>query len=43
MGGYFPELNILVPVEHMAKGSETPVSKSLVVHLEPTGQNANNL
>lgn len=43
VGGYFPELNILVPVEHMAKGSETPVSKSLVVHLEPTGQNANNL
>ncbi|KXI15511.1 oxidoreductase alpha subunit [Corynebacterium sp. CMW7794] len=43
VGGYFPELNILVPVEHLAKGSETPVSKSLVVHLEPTGQNANNL
>lgn len=43
VGGYFPELNILVPVEHMAKGSETPVSKSLVVHLEPTGKNANDL
>lgn len=40
IGGYFPELNILVPLEQRAKGSETPVSKSLIVHLEPTGRRA---
>lgn len=40
--GYFPELNILVPLEEHAHGSETPVSKSLVVHLEPLGKNAND-
>lgn len=40
VAGYFPELNILVPLEHRAKGSETPVSKSLVVRIEPTGRNA---
>ncbi|MHA2788066.1 FdhF/YdeP family oxidoreductase [Corynebacterium sp. S7] len=40
--GYFPELNILVPLEEHAHGSETPVSKSLVVHLEPLGVNAND-
>lgn len=42
VGGYFPELNILVPVEEMTKDSETPVSKSLIVRLEPTGKNAND-
>lgn len=35
VSGYFPELNILVPLEQRAHGSETPVSKSLVVRLEP--------
>lgn len=38
--GYFPELNILVPLSQRADGSYTPVSKSLVVHLEPTGHKA---
>ncbi len=36
--GYFPELNILVPLDQFAKGSETPVSKSLKVRLEKTEQ-----
>ncbi|MGH8879115.1 MAG: hypothetical protein ACRD0P_17540, partial [Stackebrandtia sp.] len=31
---YFPEANTLVPLDHTAKGSHTPVSKSVVVRLE---------
>lgn len=42
VSGYFPELNNLVPLEEFAHGSETPVSKSLVVHLEPLGRNAHD-
>lgn len=38
--GYFPELNVLVPLSERAKGSKTPVSKSLKVTLEPLGRNA---
>lgn len=38
--GYFPELNILVPLEERAIGSETPISKSLIVKLEPLGVRA---
>ncbi|GIG63775.1 FdhF/YdeP family oxidoreductase [Phytomonospora endophytica] len=30
---YFPEANPLVPLDHTAKGSHTPVSKALVVRL----------
>ena len=32
---YFPEANALVPLDHTAKGSHTPVSKSVVVRVEP--------
>jgi molybdopterin-dependent oxidoreductase alpha subunit len=32
---YFPETNVLVPADHVAAESSTPVSKSLVVRLEP--------
>ncbi|MCX7520883.1 FdhF/YdeP family oxidoreductase [Microbacterium sp. STN6] len=32
---YFPETNVLVPLDHTAKVSNTPVSKSIVVRLEP--------
>jgi len=32
---YFPEANVLVPLESIAKGSETPASKQIVVRLEP--------
>ncbi|HSI92464.1 MAG TPA: FdhF/YdeP family oxidoreductase [Jiangellaceae bacterium] len=33
---YFPETNVLVPLDHTADVSGTPVSKSIVVRLEPT-------
>jgi len=32
---YFPEANVLVPLDSAAEGSNTPVSKSIVVRLEP--------
>jgi len=32
---YFPETNVLVPLDSTADGSNTPTSKSLVVRLEP--------
>ena len=33
---YFPEANVLVPLDATADGSNTPVSKSIIVRLEPT-------
>ena len=32
---YYPEGNVLVPLESAAEGSQTPVSKAVVVKLEP--------
>ncbi len=32
---YFPEANMLVPINHFAKGSNTPISKSIKVKLRP--------
>ena len=32
---YFPEANVLVPLESTALGSNTPTSKSIVIRLEP--------
>ncbi|WP_291056827.1 FdhF/YdeP family oxidoreductase [Herbiconiux sp.] len=32
---YFPEANVLVPLDSTAEGSNTPVSKAIVVRLEP--------
>ncbi|MFW6205071.1 MAG: FdhF/YdeP family oxidoreductase [Actinomycetota bacterium] len=32
---YFPETNVLVPLDHTAEVSGTPASKSLIVRLEP--------
>jgi anaerobic selenocysteine-containing dehydrogenase len=37
---YFPETNVLVPLDHTAEVSGTPASKSVVVRLEPAGQTA---
>ena len=37
---YFPETNVLVPLDHTAEISGTPASKSVVVRLEPAGQTA---
>ena len=31
---YFPEANVLVSVNHMAKGSHTPASKSVVIRID---------
>jgi molybdopterin-dependent oxidoreductase alpha subunit len=33
---YFPETNVLVPLDHTAEGSNTPASKSVIIRLEPT-------
>ncbi|NYD67001.1 FdhF/YdeP family oxidoreductase [Agromyces atrinae] len=33
---YFPEANALIPLESVAEGSNTPVSKSVVIRLEPS-------
>jgi molybdopterin-dependent oxidoreductase alpha subunit len=32
---YFPEANVLVPLDSTAEGSNTPTSKSVIVRLEP--------
>jgi molybdopterin-dependent oxidoreductase alpha subunit len=32
---YYPETNVLVPLDAVADGSNTPVSKSIVIRLEP--------
>lgn len=32
---YYPETNVLVPLDSTADGSGTPTSKSVVVRLEP--------
>ena len=32
---YFPETNVLVPLDSTAEVSNTPTSKSVVVRLEP--------
>jgi anaerobic selenocysteine-containing dehydrogenase len=31
---YFPEANVLVPLDSVAEGSNTPVSKAIVIRLE---------
>jgi molybdopterin-dependent oxidoreductase alpha subunit len=35
---YYAETNALVPLEHVAVKSNTPVSKAVVIRLEPAGQ-----
>ncbi|MEV4924128.1 FdhF/YdeP family oxidoreductase [Streptomyces roseoverticillatus] len=35
---YYPETNVLVPLDHTADTSNTPASKSLVVRIERVGQ-----
>ncbi|MFD1811178.1 FdhF/YdeP family oxidoreductase [Rhodococcus gannanensis] len=36
---YYPETNPLIPLDHVAAKSNTPVSKAVVVRLEPAGSN----
>lgn len=38
VGAYFPEANAVVPLDHTARGSNTPASKSVPVMLRPTGE-----
>ncbi|MGH9296438.1 MAG: molybdopterin dinucleotide binding domain-containing protein, partial [Acidimicrobiales bacterium] len=35
--GYFPECNVLVPLDSVAEVSNTPASKSVIVRIEPHG------
>ena len=35
IGTYFPEANVLVPLNHYAHTSQTPISKSVVVTMKP--------
>jgi anaerobic selenocysteine-containing dehydrogenase len=37
---YFPETNVLVPLDSTAKKSNTPTSKSIIVRLTPVGKSA---
>ena len=37
---YYPETNPLVPLDHVAAGSNTPVSKAVVIRLEKSAQRA---
>lgn len=37
---YFPETNVLVPLDSTAAISNTPTSKSIVVRLEPMSTHA---
>ncbi|MCI4675192.1 FdhF/YdeP family oxidoreductase [Candidatus Mycolicibacterium alkanivorans] len=40
---YYPETNPLVPLDHVAARSNTPVSKAVVIRLEPGGQDPGDL
>ena len=35
---YYPEANVLVPLTHLAEGSNTPVSKAVIVRLDPVAE-----
>ncbi|WP_026819780.1 FdhF/YdeP family oxidoreductase [Arthrobacter castelli] len=35
---YYPEANVLVPLGHVAEGSNTPVSKAVIIRLEPASE-----
>ncbi len=41
LAAYFPETNILVPINHFADRSNTPISKSVVVKVKTLGGRAN--
>jgi hypothetical protein len=34
---------VLIPLDHAANESNTPVSKSMPIHLEPTGKRAEDM
>ena len=35
MAAYYPETNVLIPIDEMAEKSHTPISKSIVVRVSP--------
>ncbi|MCU1633856.1 MAG: hypothetical protein JWM61_2508, partial [Micrococcaceae bacterium] len=37
---YYPEANVLVPLDHVAQGSNTPTSKQVIVRFEPSTHTA---
>ena len=37
---YFPEANVLVPIDSVAKGSRTPASKRVVVRVRASGKDS---
>ncbi|RJT97505.1 hypothetical protein D6T65_14005 [Arthrobacter frigidicola] len=37
---YYPEANVLVPLDSVAEGSNTPVSKAVLIRIEPTAGDA---
>jgi formate dehydrogenase major subunit len=37
---YYPEANVLVPLEEVAQGSNTPTSKQIIVRFEPSSHTA---
>jgi molybdopterin-dependent oxidoreductase alpha subunit len=39
---YFPEANVLVPLDSTAEGSNTPTSKSVVIRIEPARSRVDN-
>lgn len=41
LAAYFPETNILVPYNHYADRSKTPISKSIKVRLQKIGSAPN--
>lgn len=36
IAAYYPETNVLIPIDEMAEKSHTPISKSIVVRVSPT-------
>jgi molybdopterin-dependent oxidoreductase alpha subunit len=42
LAAYFPETNVLVPFDHYADGSKTPISKSIRVKLTKTNDDKKN-
>ena len=40
---YFPEANVVIPLDNAVTKSNTPVFKSTPIHLEPTGKRAEDM
>jgi hypothetical protein len=40
VGGYYPEMNVLIPLWHYAERSKVPAAKSIPVRIAKAGQTA---